>query len=96
MIESENLDGVTVRSAIELMSSAATVHPGFLEAGVVEFSVGVRPAFDDNIARIGSAGKCISVNAVYRHGFLLTPALAEIVADHLEQGRAIPSELLTK
>lgn len=96
MIESESLDGVTVRSAMELMSSAATVHPGFLEAGVVEFSVGVRPAFDDNIPRIGSAGKCISVNGAYRHGFLLAPALAEIVADHLEQGRTIPSELLTK
>ena len=94
MIESESLEGVTVHSAMELMSSAAAVHPGFLDARTIEFSVGVRPAFDDNIPRIGTAGKCISVNGAYRHGFLLAPVLAEIVAEHLEQGRAIPQELL--
>lgn len=93
MIESENLTAVTIRSTLELMSSAIAVHPGFLESRIIELSVGVRPAFDDNIPKIGVNGKCISVNGAYRHGFLLAPVLAEIVADHLERGRAIPHEL---
>lgn len=93
MIESESLANVTVRSAVELMNAACAVDPGFLEARAVELSAGVRPAFDDNIPRIGLGGKCISVNGAYRHGFLLAPALAEIVADHLELGRPVPPEL---
>jgi len=93
MMESEKLAAVTVRSALELMSSAATVHPGFLDSRLVELSIGVRPAFDDNIPKIGIHGKCIRVNGAYRHGFLLAPVLAEIVADHLEHERAIPHEL---
>jgi glycine/D-amino acid oxidase-like deaminating enzyme len=30
---------------------------------------------------------------MYRHGFLLAPALAEIVADHLENDTPIPAAL---
>lgn len=93
MIESEAHGAVTMRSAIELMSSAVAVHPGFLDARIIELSVGVRPAFDDNIPKITPRGKCISVNGAYRHGFLLAPVLAEIVAGHLEQGLSIPSDL---
>ena len=93
MIESESLSGVTVRSALELLTSACAVLPGFLESRIFELSVGVRPACDDNIPRIAIRGKCVSVNGAFRHGFLLAPALAEIVAHHLEHGRAIPREL---
>ena len=32
------------------------------------------------------AGSTIHVNGLYRHGFLLAPALAELVADYLETG----------
>lgn len=96
MIECENLAAVTMRSAIELMSSAITVHPGFLDARIIELSVGVRPAFDDNIPKITARGKCIGINGAYRHGFLLAPVLAEIVADHLEHGLAMPRELVAQ
>lgn len=93
MIESDSPAGVTVRSALELMSAACAVHPAFLDARITEYSVGVRPAFDDNVPKIGACGKCISVNGAYRHGFLLAPVLAEMVADHLEHGQAVPLEL---
>lgn len=93
MIESDSVAGGSVRSALELMGATCAVHPAFLGARVTEYSVGVRPAFDDNIPKIAVHGKCISVNGAYRHGFLLAPVLAEIVADHLEYGQAVPPEL---
>jgi glycine oxidase len=56
-IESEDT-GVSVRSALELLSAAYTVHPAFAEARIVEFGSGLRPAFPDNLPRIGIARLC--------------------------------------
>ena len=50
-IESEDT-GVSVRSALELLGAAYTVHPAFGEARIVEFGSGLRPAFPDNLPRI--------------------------------------------
>ena len=41
---------------------------------------GARPAFPDNRPRIIAAKGYIYVNGLYRHGFLLAPVLAELVA----------------
>ena len=46
-IERED-DGVSVRSALELLSAAYAVHPAFGEARIVEIGSGLRPAFPDN------------------------------------------------
>jgi glycine oxidase len=50
-IEAEDR-GVSVRSALELLSAAYAVHPAFAEARIVEFGSGLRPAFPDNLPRI--------------------------------------------
>ena len=50
-IEAEDT-GVSVRSALELLSAAYAVHPAFAEARIVEFGSGLRPAFPDNLPRI--------------------------------------------
>ena len=50
-IERED-DGVSVRSALELLSAAYAVHPAFGEARIVEIGSGLRPAFPDNLPRI--------------------------------------------
>ena len=81
MIEANNGRRVSVRSALELMSAAFTVHPAFAEAEIVEIGVDSRPAFDDNLPRIRRFGNTIYVNGLYRHGFLVGPALARRVAD---------------
>ena len=47
---------------------------------------GVRPAFADNVPKIVVRGRTIHVNGLYRHGFLLAPVLAELVADYLATG----------
>lgn len=85
-IESEDR-GMSVRSALELLTAAYAVHPAFGEARIVEFGVGLRPAFPDNLPRITLADKSISVNGLYRHGFLLAPALAELTAAYVADGR---------
>src|SRR5205085_2498888 len=76
-IEAED-SGVSVRSALELLGAAYAVHPAFAEARILEFGSGLRPAYPDNLPRITIEKERISVNGLYRHGFLLAPALAEL------------------
>jgi glycine oxidase len=91
-IERED-DGVTVRSALELLSAAYAVHPAFGEARIVEIGSGLRPAFPDNLPRIAIDDRRIAVNGLYRHGFLLAPALAELTLGYVERG-AIDNEVM--
>jgi glycine oxidase len=85
-IESEDISGVTVRSALELMTAAYTLHPAFGEARIVELGTALRPAFPDNAPRIQVEGDRIAVNGLYRHGFLIAPALGELVANYIRHG----------
>ncbi|MGY4597752.1 glycine oxidase [Bradyrhizobium sp. GM22.5] len=85
-IEAEDT-GVSVRSALELLGAAYAVHPAFGEARIVEFGSGLRPAFPDNLPRIGIRDGTISVNGLYRHGFLIAPALAELTLSFVERGQ---------
>ncbi|MSO68456.1 MAG: FAD-dependent oxidoreductase [Pseudolabrys sp.] len=85
-IECED-EGVSLRSALELMSAAYAVHPAFGEARIVDFGAGLRPAFPDNLPRIVVDDSRITVNGLYRHGFLLAPALAEVTVAHVMGGR---------
>ncbi len=91
-IESEDT-GVSVRSALELLSAAYAVHPAFGEARILEFGAGLRPAFPDNLPHIAVEATRISVNGLYRHGFLLAPALAELTLAYVERG-AIDNEVM--
>ena len=84
-IERED-DGVSVRSALELLSAAYAVHPAFGEARIVEIGSGLRPAFPDNLPRIAIDDRKIAVNGLYRHGFLLAPALAALTLGYVERG----------
>jgi glycine oxidase len=91
-IESEDTQ-VSVRSALELLSAAYALHPAFGEARIIETGAALRPAFPDNLPRIGIDGAQISVNGLYRHGFLLAPALAELTLAYIERG-AIDNEVM--
>jgi glycine oxidase len=81
MIESQSAGPVTARSMMELLSTAYALHPAFGEAEIVETGVGVRPAFPDNLPRVETSGEIIAINGLYRHGFLLAPAMARQAAD---------------
>jgi glycine oxidase len=86
VIESEAAGPVSVRSALQLLGAAYALHPAFAEAEIVEVGAGVRPAFPDNVPKIVVRGRTIHVNGLYRHGFLMAPALAQLVAAFLETG----------
>ena len=85
-IEAEDT-GVSVRSALELLGAAYSVHPAFAEARIVEFGSGLRPAYPDNLPRIVIRDRMIAVNGLYRHGFLVAPALAEMTLAYVERGQ---------
>jgi glycine oxidase len=84
-LETESV-GVSVRSALELLGAAYSVHPAFAEARILEFGAGLRPAYPDNLPRIAIKNEKIAVNGLYRHGFLLAPALAELTLGYVERG----------
>ena len=81
MIEANYGKRITVRSAMELLSAAYSIHPAFAEAEIIEMGVDARPAFDDNLPKIRRLGNTIHVNGLFRHGFLVAPAVARRVAD---------------
>jgi glycine oxidase len=91
LIESEDTGPVTVRSALELLGLAYSLHPAFGEAQLIEAAAGLRPSFPDNAPRaiVADDGRRIFVNGSWRHGFLMAPVLAEAVAAHLA-GEAHP------
>jgi glycine oxidase len=90
MIESDQPTRISARSMLELLSAAYALHSAFGEAEILEIGTGVRPAFPDNLPRVRRAGKTLHVNGLYRHGFLIAPALARRVAETLLHGRYFP------
>lgn len=85
VIESEDDRDMTVRSALELLGLAYALHPAFGEAEIIEMTAGVRPSFADNIPRVlvEEPGRIVRVNGAFRHGFLLAPVMAEVLAGYL-------------
>ena len=84
-IESETGGGVSVRSAVELLNAAYTLHPAFGEAEILELGADLRPAFPDNLPAVRRGPNGLLVNGLYRHGFLLAPAMARQAADLVER-----------
>lgn len=80
MIESASRSAVSARSLMELLNAAYALHPAFGEAEVLEIGVDARPAFADNLPRAWREGDTVHVNGLYRHGFLLAPAMAKRAA----------------
>lgn len=81
MIESSQRSRISARAMLELLGGAYALHPAFAEAEIVEIGVDARPAFPDNLPRLVRQGRVLHVNGLYRHGFLLSPAMARMAAD---------------
>ncbi len=91
MVETDRDGPITARAVMELLSAAYALHPALAEAELVETGAGLRPAFADNIPAIRHQGERIFVNGLYRHGFLMAPALAERLAQTLFQEISLAS-----
>jgi glycine oxidase len=90
VIESDDAGPITVRSALELLGTAYALHPAFGEAEILEAGAAVRPALPDNVPKIVVRGRTVYVNGLFRHGFLLAPALSVLVADYVANGVVDP------
>lgn len=93
MIESGERSRISARSMLELLGAAYALHPAFGEAEIVEIGVDARPAFPDNLPRLTRRGRIILVNGLYRHGFLLSPAMARMAADAVLEPACNPEML---
>ncbi|TNF60239.1 MAG: FAD-dependent oxidoreductase [Burkholderiales bacterium] len=76
-IESEDRSPVSLRSAVELMAAAHSVLPELAEARIVHMESNLRPAMPDNGPRTEHAPGLLCINGLFRHGWLLAPALVQ-------------------
>jgi glycine oxidase len=84
-IETEDLSPASVRSTLELLSAAYTVHSGFAEARILEISTQARPTLANNLPAIRQLGaRTLQINGLYRHGFLIAPAMLDIVLEWVQ------------
>jgi len=87
-IETDDLSPVSVRSAMELLSAAYTVHPGFGEARILELCSQCRPTLPDNLPAVHEvAPQVLQINGLYRHGFMISPAVHDAVLEHMQHGQ---------
>lgn len=78
-IESDDDSPISVQSLLELLSAIYSLHSGFAEARLQRTAAHCRPAFPDNLPKIFHQPGLIAANGLYRHGFLLTPLLSEMI-----------------
>lgn len=76
-IESEDRSPVSLQSAVELMAAAHSVMPQLAEARIVRLDRNLRPAFPDHQPRLHHEPGLLRLNGLYRHGWLLAPALVD-------------------
>ena len=81
-IESEDFSPVSIRSAIELLNSSIAVSRRFSEARIISLSTNCRPAYSDNLPKIRIRKDYISANGLFRHGYLLSPLIADLVVNY--------------
>ncbi len=74
-IQSDDTGPMSVRSTLELLSAAFSVHSGFAEARILALDTNARPATMDHQPIIDQQQGLTRINGLYRHGFLLAPAV---------------------
>ncbi|MBN9463407.1 MAG: FAD-dependent oxidoreductase [Burkholderiales bacterium] len=76
-IESEDRSPVSLRTALELMAAAHSAVPELAEARIVHLETNLRPALPDNQPLTQHEPGLARINGLFRHGWLLAPALVE-------------------
>jgi glycine oxidase len=89
-IESDDMSPASVRSTLELLSAAYAVHSGFAEARIVEIATQCRPTLPDNLPAIRQPQpRVLQINGLYRHGFMIAPALLDAAMELLAHGHSV-------
>ncbi|MDM0047241.1 FAD-dependent oxidoreductase [Variovorax dokdonensis] len=88
-IESEDRSAASVRSTLELLSAAYAVHSGFAEARIIEIATQCRPTLADNLPAIRQPRpRVMQINGLYRHGFMIAPAMLDVAMQLLRDGHS--------
>lgn len=82
-IETHDQRPISVRSVLELLTAATSVHKGFLDAEVITTRVGQRPTLPNHLPEMCYAPGLVAINGLYRHGFLLAPKLVELAMQYV-------------
>ena len=101
-LESDDCSPVSVRSAMEMLSAFWVLSPDFSEARILSMETNLRPATQDHrpcikLQNNSEGQKTLFVNGLFRHGFLLAPALLKkieslLAAEGLESMKLRVSE----
>ncbi len=83
-VESDSMRKPTVKSALEMLSAAYSLHPAFAEAEIIEMKVHLRPTLSEHLPVIRQQGRTLHLNGLTRHGYLLTPYLAQTALHFLQ------------
>ncbi len=84
----------TVGGVLRLLQAARALVPGLDRAAVTEVLARDRPGTPDNLPLVGpapGASDTVLAAGLFRHGVLLAPLVAELVAAHLDHGYVEPS-----
>ncbi|MGE3320299.1 MAG: FAD-dependent oxidoreductase [Candidatus Berkiella sp.] len=84
--ESDSMAAIYVKSIMMLLTGAVLFEPRFKDAALLEAKVGLRPTTNDHLPLIQAGSKKILVNGLYRHGFLLAPAIVADIVTKLCKG----------
>lgn len=85
-IESADDGPISVRTALELLSAAYSVHPNFSEAKIIKLVTQCRPTLPNHLPKIKYSNKYLAINGLYRHGFLIAPTLTAEIMRWLTEG----------
>jgi glycine oxidase len=91
-IESEDRSPVSLRSTVELLAAAHSVIPELAEARVVHSEANQRPALPDNLPHMETRAGLTRINGLFRHGWLIAPALVEEAIRALHDEPVIPAQ----
>ena len=80
-VESEDRSPISVRTLLGLLSAAHSVIPELSEARVVHTETNLRPALPDNLPHVEHRPGLTRINGLFRHGWLIAPALVDDALD---------------
>lgn len=90
-LESEDRSPMSLRSAVELMAAAHSILPALAEARILKLDTNLRPALPDHRPQVHHEPGLLRINGLYRHGWLLAPALVDDALRQLGLG-GLPRE----
>jgi glycine oxidase len=86
-IEAEDYSPISMQTLLELLTACFSVTSDFKQARVLKSLTQCRPTLPNHLPEIKVEDGLIAVNGLYRHGFLIAPALALEVMHLINHGK---------